>query len=219
MTSLRERVLTVCNLRVVRAVEGKHDRRCFDYYFKSQGKQDFVTQVNEGSLVFSHVSEVHPSNHGELSTGARFSTLEQFQAAASAFAEKRYPNYPIYFRARKNDRPEYYCKYQSASTAQTAPGLSCKYGFNAKWRAEESSYVVTKVGSFLDRELRQEVLTLRSSSVFTSIPQSVRSGPPSLVVQGCLPKMSSLEEIAERHVRYSLNGGRGRQPDWIQTRN
>lgn len=83
-----------------------------------------------------------------LCIGRTFDSLAAFQKAGRAFGESAYPKYGFYFRARRGDRPEVYCRYQNSQHAQTSAGLNCKYGFNAKRRVSDSGdeiYVVTRV--------------------------------------------------------------------------
>lgn len=76
-----------------------------------------------------------------------FTSLEAFHKTTKQWINTTFPQYAIYFRSRKGDRPEFYCKYQNSPGASTTPGLGCKFGFNAKRRIGSDGrevYVVTK---------------------------------------------------------------------------
>ena len=80
--------------------------------------------------------------------GDSFPSLDAFHKNTKKWINATYPQYAIYFRSRKGDRPEFYCKYQNSPGASTTPGLGCKFGFNAKRRTGPDGkeiYVVTKV--------------------------------------------------------------------------
>lgn len=93
-----------------------------------------------------------------------FSSLDSFHATTKRWINATYPQYAIYFRSRKGDRPEFYCKYQNSPHASTTPGLGCKFGFNAKRRMGADGkevYVVTKV------RLPPDVLDLLLKAIYS----------------------------------------------------
>lgn len=103
-----------------------------------------------------------------------FPSLETFHAHTKKWINANFPQYFIYFRSRKGDRPEFYCKYQNSPGATTTPGLGCKFGFNAKRKVSSDGtelYVVTKVS---DLRLVGAMPQFSCQSVSYHIPECLR---------------------------------------------
>ena len=74
-----------------------------------------------------------------------YPSFEAYYAAVLAFGKAEHPDYSLYFRARKQIRPEAYCRYMNSPYASVTPSLGCKYGFIAKKQPGGDTYKVTKV--------------------------------------------------------------------------
>jgi hypothetical protein len=100
-----------------------------------------------------------PQDSSSIETGTSFTaqppemdqiypSFEAYYAAVLAFGKAEHPEYSLYFRARKQIRPEAYCRHMNSPHASVTPSLGCKYGFSAKKQPGGEIYKVTKVGGF-----------------------------------------------------------------------